>query len=205
MQLTAASVTPPAEHAARRPAGTAGASAADADVRKAGVLMKRSKQLGRILGGAAILFLLVAFIPGCGDEVIQPSSGEQGIVTRVVVQPHRAAPGEKLVLTIVIENRSAEPFEGTFGQKQVDFTIEIIQSKEFIYDSCPYTPAVVSHLSIPAWGSKTFYRTVSTDRAGYACWNWPLAEDVLPPGLYKIRGGMMGGEHQWETDFFYLE
>jgi hypothetical protein len=32
MQLTAAAVTPPAEHAARRPAG-AGAAAVDADVR----------------------------------------------------------------------------------------------------------------------------------------------------------------------------
>jgi len=33
MQLTAAAVTPPAEHAARRPAGAADAAAADADVR----------------------------------------------------------------------------------------------------------------------------------------------------------------------------
>jgi hypothetical protein len=33
IQLTAAAVTPPAEHAARRPAGAAGAAAADADVR----------------------------------------------------------------------------------------------------------------------------------------------------------------------------
>jgi hypothetical protein len=32
MQLTAAAVTPPAEHAARRPAGVAEAAAADADV-----------------------------------------------------------------------------------------------------------------------------------------------------------------------------
>jgi len=32
MQLTAAAVTPPAEHAARRPAGAEGAAAADADV-----------------------------------------------------------------------------------------------------------------------------------------------------------------------------
>jgi hypothetical protein len=32
MQLTAAVVTPPAEHAARRPAGAAIAAAADADV-----------------------------------------------------------------------------------------------------------------------------------------------------------------------------
>jgi hypothetical protein len=34
MQLTAAAVTPPAEHAARRPAGAAGAAAADAGVRQ---------------------------------------------------------------------------------------------------------------------------------------------------------------------------
>ena len=33
MQLAAAAVTPPAEHAARRPAGTAGVAAADACVR----------------------------------------------------------------------------------------------------------------------------------------------------------------------------
>jgi hypothetical protein len=33
MQLTAAAVTPPAEHAARRLAGAAAAAAADADVR----------------------------------------------------------------------------------------------------------------------------------------------------------------------------
>ena len=32
MQLTAAAVTPPAEHAARRPAGAADAAAADASV-----------------------------------------------------------------------------------------------------------------------------------------------------------------------------
>jgi hypothetical protein len=32
MQLTVAAVTPPAEHAARRPAGAADATAADADV-----------------------------------------------------------------------------------------------------------------------------------------------------------------------------
>ena len=32
MQLTVAAVTPPAEHAARRPAGAADAAAADADV-----------------------------------------------------------------------------------------------------------------------------------------------------------------------------
>ena len=36
MQLTAAAVTPPAEHAARRPAGAADAAAADADVRLIG-------------------------------------------------------------------------------------------------------------------------------------------------------------------------
>jgi len=34
MQLMAAAITPPAEHAARRPAGAAGAAAADAGVRK---------------------------------------------------------------------------------------------------------------------------------------------------------------------------
>jgi len=34
MQQTAAAVTPPAEHAARRPAGEADAAAADADVRR---------------------------------------------------------------------------------------------------------------------------------------------------------------------------
>jgi hypothetical protein len=34
MQLTAAAVTLPAEHAARRPVGTAGAAAVDADVRQ---------------------------------------------------------------------------------------------------------------------------------------------------------------------------
>jgi len=34
MQLTAAAVTPPAEHAARQPAGAADAAAADADVRR---------------------------------------------------------------------------------------------------------------------------------------------------------------------------
>ena len=33
MQLTAAAVTPPAEHAARRPAGASDAAAADAGVR----------------------------------------------------------------------------------------------------------------------------------------------------------------------------
>jgi len=38
MQLTAAAVTPPAEHAARRPAGAADAAAADADVRQTGIL-----------------------------------------------------------------------------------------------------------------------------------------------------------------------
>jgi len=36
MQLTAAAVTPPAEHAARRPAGTANAAAADAGVMSTG-------------------------------------------------------------------------------------------------------------------------------------------------------------------------
>jgi len=35
MQLTAVAVTPPAEHAARRPAGAADAAAADASVRQA--------------------------------------------------------------------------------------------------------------------------------------------------------------------------
>jgi hypothetical protein len=34
MQLTAAAVTPPAEHAVRRPAGAADAAAADAGVRQ---------------------------------------------------------------------------------------------------------------------------------------------------------------------------
>jgi len=34
MQLTAAAVTPPAEHAARRPAGAADVAAADAGVRQ---------------------------------------------------------------------------------------------------------------------------------------------------------------------------
>jgi hypothetical protein len=38
MQLTAAAVTPPAEHAARRPAGAAGAAAADAGVGRTGIL-----------------------------------------------------------------------------------------------------------------------------------------------------------------------
>jgi len=37
MQLSAAAVTPPAEHAARRPAGAAGAAAADAGVGQATV------------------------------------------------------------------------------------------------------------------------------------------------------------------------
>ena len=41
MQLTTAAVTPPAEHAARRPAGAADAAAADADV--IGTTGKRAK------------------------------------------------------------------------------------------------------------------------------------------------------------------
>jgi hypothetical protein len=40
MQLTAAAVTPPAEHAARRPAGAAGAAAADAGVSLRGAVQK---------------------------------------------------------------------------------------------------------------------------------------------------------------------
>jgi hypothetical protein len=40
MQLTAAAVTPPAEHAARRPAGAADTAAADADVSLRGAVRK---------------------------------------------------------------------------------------------------------------------------------------------------------------------
>jgi hypothetical protein len=47
MQLTAAAVTPPAKHAARRPAGAADAAAADADVIYAAfsILTKRALRI----------------------------------------------------------------------------------------------------------------------------------------------------------------
>ena len=57
IQLTAAAVTPPAQHAARRSAGAADAAAADADVRKSLVygenIIEKFGILGRrILSGS---------------------------------------------------------------------------------------------------------------------------------------------------------
>ena len=43
MQLTAAAVTPPAEHAARRPAGAADAAAAEADVNLSGTINEQTE------------------------------------------------------------------------------------------------------------------------------------------------------------------
>jgi len=65
MQLTAAAVTPPAEHAARRPAGAADAAAADADVI-------------RTFGGSTSETVLMLFVVSltllleCGGNPITP-------------------------------------------------------------------------------------------------------------------------------------
>jgi TonB family protein len=62
MQLTAAAVTPPAEHAARRPAGEADASAADAGVRlndgKAGA--RRRNKMRQRFSVLIVLFSVIA-------------------------------------------------------------------------------------------------------------------------------------------------
>ena len=61
MQLTAAAVTPPAEHAARRSAGAADAAAADADV-----IRSRGGEKMRI--GLILMLVSLSFCIGCSDS-----------------------------------------------------------------------------------------------------------------------------------------
>jgi len=56
MQLTAAAVTPPAEHATRRPAGAADAAAADAGVRRASAGLDKSVHRTYIVHMSGIVF-----------------------------------------------------------------------------------------------------------------------------------------------------
>ena len=166
--------------------------------------MKKLQQGNWIFGGAALWLLMLAFIPCCDDEVTHPR-GEEGIITRVTVQPHRAAPGDELLLCVVVENRRAESFELDFGCiQQFGYSIEIPDSGGFIYDPCLVSPAL-SHLSIPAWGNKTISMTVSTNRGAYCPDDWPLSEDLLPPGSYRIRGGILGNKYPWGADHFVLQ
>ena len=69
MQLTAAAVTPPAEHAARRPAGAADAAAADADVRRCG----RKDEIGEFM---RVRWLLAFFLILC--VIGTPAQGNSG-------------------------------------------------------------------------------------------------------------------------------
>ena len=55
MQLTAAAVTPPAEHAARRPAGAADAAAADAGVRRTTLEHTRRRRMSVVLSEMYVL------------------------------------------------------------------------------------------------------------------------------------------------------
>jgi hypothetical protein len=83
MQLTAAAVTPPAEHAARRPAGAPDASAADAGVRQP--LLQRSGGKGDLmlelflpekrnrtflLLAAFVVFAIAAGVIGISDNAV---------------------------------------------------------------------------------------------------------------------------------------
>jgi hypothetical protein len=71
MQLTAAAVTPPAEHAARRPAGAADAAAADADVRQTGSIggeIDLMRALNCIARGFALLISLLLLSADCHAE-----------------------------------------------------------------------------------------------------------------------------------------
>jgi hypothetical protein len=64
MQPAAAAVTPPAEHAARRPAGAADAAAADACVRR----MKGDEAMGSrfgVYGALSILLFQMIIVASC--------------------------------------------------------------------------------------------------------------------------------------------
>jgi hypothetical protein len=77
MQLTAAAVTPPAEHAARRPAGEADAAAADADVRPAGGIMRR------II--ATLLGALLVYVAACDENDPYEDCFEYSYIDTVLV------------------------------------------------------------------------------------------------------------------------
>ena len=80
MQLTAAAVTPPAEHAARRPAGAADAAAADAGVRKI-MFGERMIQFHRGRLGSldlTTILMIIAALLTCGSANALPKDlGEE--------------------------------------------------------------------------------------------------------------------------------
>ena len=86
MQLTAAAVTPPAEHAARRPAGAADAAAADADVDAFSILTKHNLRITMYYGGSAMNRPITVRLPDDLQEILQDISKKEHVPVSDVVR-----------------------------------------------------------------------------------------------------------------------
>lgn len=151
-----------------------------------------------------VCMVMASLMASCNDDTARVGIGEGGIITSVAVRPSVASPGDTLLLTITVMNWSSETYELVFGcGQQFGYAIDSPESKGSVYDPCLVNPSM-SHLVIPARGSKIVEMRVCTNRAGYIEWCWPLSEDVLPPGFYRIRGGMLNGAEHWGQDYFIL-
>ena len=151
-----------------------------------------------------VCMFMAALMASCNDDTTRVGIGEGGIVTSVAVEPSVASPGDTLLLTITVMNWGSETYEHEFGCiQQFGYTIDAPEGEGSVHDPCLVNPAM-SHLVIPAGESKIIEMRVCTNRAGCIGDCWPLSEDVLHPGLYRIRGGMLNGEEHWGEDYFIL-
>ena len=86
MQLTAAVVTPPAGHAARRPAEAADAAAADADGDAFSILTKHNLRITMYYGGSAMNRPITVRLPDDLQEILQDISKKEHVPVSDVVR-----------------------------------------------------------------------------------------------------------------------
>jgi hypothetical protein len=167
MQLTAAAVTPPAEHAARRPAGAAGAAAADACVRnRRGTIM--------IFRMASMVVLLSALFYCCDS----PEQADFDSIPIVYGTIRDAASGETLDSVLVAFASGAWPDSVCFAADTIRYYTPI-DSQLVIDNRCwEFKDRAVrmGRYRVEGWGG-LHYSKMWALKPGYQLWRFDAGRD----------------------------
>jgi hypothetical protein len=214
MQLTAAAVTPPAEHAARRPAGAAGAAAADAGVRRE----FRISMLGCLVG-----IVVLVSMSGTSEFHAQIEAGKDEAklypVDEAIKNPSFLAFRDSLLRAVASQDReflsdctsfdilTGPTKEGLVKKLSIQWgpdSASLVKKAPWLADESLYTKGGKCHFLLfwfmrpPDW--------VGGPRESI----WPILNDVLTMGgafmdkdCTVFRAPYVWAGWPWNTDFFY--
>lgn len=144
-------------------------------------------------GLALLLYATTTLVVGCsGRGAVRFEEQPRGVVTEVSLFPSRVRAGEELEVSIVVHNRGESTLELDFASQQ-HFGIEIeLEGESFASWPLRVSPAL-SHLSVGAGKSvSSDLRLQVGENGGQQNFRWAGEPGVLPPGIYRISGGVLG-------------